>query len=76
MNQRQRELRAGIREAKRTGEPFHRVEVASCKEPKVHDVAKVQAAIDKELAKASVVHPEHRKVRDRRKIKHLKSKIA
>jgi hypothetical protein len=76
MNQRQRELRAGIREAKRTGEPFHRVEVASCKEPKVVDEAKVKAAIDKELAKASVTHPEHRKVVDRRKMKRLKSKIA
>ena len=67
MNQRQRELRAGIREAKRTGEPFHRVEVASCKEPKVVDEAKVKAAIATEQAKQ---HP------DKRKIKHLKSKIA
>ena len=40
------------------------------------DEAKVKAAIDKELAKASVTHPEHRKVVDRRKMKRLKSKIA
>ena len=67
MNQRQRELRAGIREAKRTGEPFHHVEVAPCTEPKVVDEAKVKAAIATEQAKQ---HP------DKRKIKHLKSKIA
>ena len=67
MNQRQRSIRAGIREAKRTGQPFHMVEVAPCTEPKVYDSAKVQAAIAKEQAKS---HP------DKRKIKHLKSKIA
>lgn len=67
MNQRQRELRAGIRQAKRSCEPFHMVKVAPCTEPKVVDEAKVKAAIAAEQAKQ---HP------DKRKIKHLKSKIA
>jgi len=67
MNQRQRSIRAGIRQAKRTGQPFHMVEVAPCTEPKVVDEAKVKAAIATEQAKD---HP------DKRKIKHLKSMIA
>ena len=66
MNQRQRELRAGIRQAKRTGQSFHMVEVASCKEPKVADQDKVWDAI----------HVESMGVPDKRKMKHLKSKLA
>jgi hypothetical protein len=67
MNSRQRSIRAGIREAKRTGQPFHMVEVASCAEPKVVDEAKVQARIDAEMKKT---RPSARKIR------RLKAKIA
>ena len=68
MNQRQRSIRAGIRQAKRTGQPFHMVEVAPCTEPKVADEAKVKEAIAEETR--------WRCCQDKRKIKHLKSKIA
>lgn len=67
MNAKQRAIRAGIRQAKRTGQPFHMVEVAPCNEPKIVDEKKVKEKIAAEQAKP---HP------DKRKIKHLKSKIA
>lgn len=67
MNQRQRSIRAGIRQAKRTGQPFHMVEVAPCTEPKVVNEAKVKDAIAEETRWP---YP------DKRKVKHLKSKIA
>lgn len=67
MNAKQRAIRAGIRQAKRTGTAFKMVELKSCNEPKVVDEKSVKAKIAAEQAKP---HP------DKRKIKHLKSKLA
>ena len=67
MNAKQRAIRAGIRQAKRTGTAFKMVELKSCNELKVVDEKSVKAKIAAEQAKP---HP------DRRKIKHLKSKLA
>lgn len=67
MNQRQRQLRAGIREAKRTHSAFKTVEIAPCTEPKVYDPAKIQARIDAEMKK---------KRPSLRKIRRLKAKIS
>jgi hypothetical protein len=45
MNAKQRAIRAGIRQAKRTGTAFKMVELKSCNEPKVVDEKKVKEKI-------------------------------
>ena len=67
MNAKQRAIRAGIRQAKRTGTAFKMVTLGSYNEPNSVDEKSVKAKIAAEQAKP---HP------DRRKIKHLKSKLA
>lgn len=67
MNAKQRAIRAGIRQAKRTGTAFKMVTLGSYNEPNPVDEKSVKAKIEAEYKKP---HP------DKRKIKHLKSKIA
>lgn len=66
MNQRQ--LRASIRQAKRTGQPFQKIEVGSCNEAKELDKYQEWSMWDR-------IHVAQMGFPDKRKIKHLKSKV-
>ena len=67
MNAKQRAIRAGIRQAKRTGTAFKMVTLGSYNEPNPVNEKSVKAKIEAEYKKP---HP------DKRKLRRLKASIA